>query len=58
MFTLHSTYRPLGNTHTPQNTIEHTHAKTLVSALEHQVSWGDTYDDEVNHQCNLAYASK
>jgi hypothetical protein len=28
--------------HTPHNTMERTHAKILVSTLEHQVSWGDT----------------
>ena len=32
--------------HTPHNIINHTHAKILVSAIERQVSWGDT-DDEV-----------
>ena len=30
----------------------------LVSTLECQVSWGDNYDEVVDHQCNLAYASK
>jgi hypothetical protein len=44
--------------HLPHNTIEHTHAKILVSALEHQVSLDDTYGEIGNHQCNLAYASK
>ena len=37
------------------NTIEHTQAKILVSPRERQVSWGDTYDEVVNHKCNLAY---
>ena len=44
--------------HAFHNIIEHTHAKMLVSALERQVSGGDTYDEVVNRQCNLAYASK
>ena len=34
--------------------IEHTHAKILVSALKNQVSWGDTYSEVANHQCDLA----
>ena len=44
--------------HAPHNNIEHTRAKILVSALERQVSWGDTYGEVVYHQCNLAYATK
>jgi hypothetical protein len=37
--TLQSTCRPLCSMgHAPHNTIEHTHAKILVSALERQVS--------------------
>ena len=35
-----------------------THAKMLVSTLKCQVLWGDTNDEEVSHQSNLAYASK
>ena len=35
--------------HTPHNTIEHTHAKILVSALERRVSWGDTAGEVVGH---------
>ena len=38
--------------------LEHAYAKILVSALERQVSGGDTHDEVVNHQCNPAYASK
>jgi hypothetical protein len=38
--------------------IEHTHAKTLVSTLECQVSRGDNYGEVVNHQRDLTYASK
>ena len=34
---------------TPHNTIEHTHAKILVSALERQVSLGDTNDEVLDH---------
>jgi hypothetical protein len=30
----------------------------LVSALQHIVSRGDTYNEIINHQSNLAYASK
>ena len=30
----------------------------LVSALERQVSWGDTNDEVVDHQFNLGYATK
>ena len=30
------------------NTIEHTHANILASALEHQLSWADTYDEVVD----------
>jgi hypothetical protein len=44
--------------HEPRNIIEHTHAKLLVSALERQVSWGDTNDEVVDHFCNPTYASK
>ena len=50
---LWSTCRPLCHIarHAPHNTIiEHTHAKVLVIALECQVSWVDTYDEDVNHQ--------
>ena len=35
--------------HKPHNTIEHTRAKILVSALERQVSWGDIDDKVVDH---------
>ena len=38
--------------------LECTHAKILVSALEHQVSRGDSHDEVVNYWSNLAYASK
>ena len=31
---------------------------TFRVALERQVLRGDTYGEVVNHQCNLAYASK
>ena len=41
-----------------ENNIEHTHAKIFVSALEHQVSRGDTYGEAFNQQCNLEYTSK
>ena len=44
--------------HVPHKTIEHTHAKILESALEHQVSGVDTHGEVVNDQYNLAYASK
>jgi hypothetical protein len=44
--------------HTPHNTIEHTHAKILVSAFERQISWGGIIDEIVGHQHNLAYTSK
>ena len=44
--------------HASHNIIKHTHAKILVSTLEYQVSWGDYYDEVVNHQRNLAYALK
>ena len=44
--------------HPPHNTIEHTHAKILVSALERQVSSDDTYGEGVNHHCSLAHPSK
>ena len=30
------------------HTIEYTHAKILVSALERQVSWDDTYGEIIN----------
>ena len=58
VFTFKSTCRPLCNIGMHLITIEHAHAKILVSALECQVSWGDNYGEVVNHQCNLAYASK
>ena len=35
--------------HTPHYTIEHTHVKILVSALDCQVSWGDINDEVVDH---------
>ena len=38
--------------HAPHNIVEHTHTKILVSALECQVSWGDTYGEVVDHSCN------
>ena len=44
--------------HAPENIIEHTHATILVSAFEHQVSWGDTNGEVVDHECYLTYASK
>ena len=44
--------------HLHHNTIEHTHTKILVRALERQVSRDDTYGEVVNHQGTLAYASK
>ena len=31
------------------NFIEHTYAKILISALEAQVSWGETHGDVVNY---------
>ena len=39
--------------HAPRITIEHSHAKIVVSALERQVAQDDTYSKVVNHQCNL-----
>ena len=39
--------------HTPHNIIEDTHAKMLVSTLEHQVSWGDADTAVVDH--NVTY---
>ena len=39
--------------HTPHNVIEHTHAEILVSALERQVSWDDTYGEVVGQYRNL-----
>ena len=44
--------------YTPHNNIEHTHVRLIVSALERQVSQGDTNGEVVDHQCNLAYVSK
>ena len=44
--------------HEPHNNIEHTLAKILIKTLARQVSRGDTHDEVVNHQCNLAYISK
>ena len=41
----------------PHNTLEDTHAKILVSTLEHQLSQGDTNGEVVDHQCNLACTS-
>ena len=38
--------------------MERTQAKILVSAVERQVSWGDTNGEVVDHFCNLGYASK
>ena len=35
--------------HRPHNIFEHTHTKILVSALECQVSRGDTNDEAVDH---------
>lgn len=40
------------------NIVEQTIAKTLVSALECQLPWGDTIDKLVDHSCKLAHASK
>ena len=37
---------------------DHAHVKTLVSTFECQVSQGSNPSEVVNHQCNLAYASK
>ena len=39
--------------HAPHNTLEHIHAKILVSALELQVSRVDTYGEVVNHRLKL-----
>jgi hypothetical protein len=39
-------------------TIEHTHAKISASALERQVSSGNTNDEIVDHYCNLTHAQK
>ena len=36
-------------------TIRHTHAKVLVSTLDHQVSLGDANGEVVDQQCDLAY---
>jgi hypothetical protein len=44
--------------HAPHNTIEHAHAKILVSTLECQVSRGDTYYEIINRQCILEYTSE
>jgi hypothetical protein len=44
--------------HPPHNNVEHTRAKILVSTLECQVSWRDTNDEVVDHDCNLSYTSK
>ena len=38
--------------------IEHTHAKILVSTVEHQMSRGDTTGEIVDHYWNLGYTSK
>ena len=44
---------------TPCNTIEDAHAKILaISAIERQLSLGDTNYKIVGHQCNLSYVSK
>ena len=40
--------------HTPRNIVE----RTRVSALERQVSWGDTNGEVVDRRCNLANASQ
>jgi hypothetical protein len=44
--------------YTPHNTIKHTHFKILASALECQVSQGDTNGEVVDRKCNLANVSK
>jgi hypothetical protein len=36
----------------PHNIIKHTHAKVLVSALEHQMSSSDTNGEVVGQWCN------
>jgi hypothetical protein len=35
--------------HTPHNTIGHTHAKMIVTALERQVSLGDTTGEVIDY---------
>ena len=35
--------------HAPINTIEHDHAKILISALERQASWSGNYGEVVDH---------
>jgi hypothetical protein len=42
--------------HAPHTTIKHTRAKILVSALESQVSRGDSNGEGVCHMCKLGYA--
>ena len=42
----------------PYSSVEHNHAKIIVSVLECQLSRGDTHGEVLNHECNLGYASK
>ena len=45
--------------YTPHNTIEtQLFVKMSVSALERHVSSCDTYDEDADHECDLAHASK
>lgn len=44
--------------HAPHKTIEYTQVEILFSALECQVSLGDTNGEVANHKCNLAYGTK
>jgi hypothetical protein len=37
---------------------EHTRVKILLSAIERQVSKGDTNNEVVGYYCNLGYTSK
>ena len=39
----------MGGGGTPHNTIQYTHAKIVASALEYQVSWGNTIGEVVEH---------
>ena len=34
---------------TPHDTMKHAHAKLLISTLECQVSWGDTYHGVIDY---------
>ena len=51
-------YSNVQHRHRFHNTIEHTYAKMLASALERHVLWGDTNAEVVDTQCKVPYISK